>query len=94
MGLRKLKEVGVAVFQTSEEEESESTEETQRWARPALHKLLVEGPGFGVTPGMVAPQVFGKASRGQRNDCVQIIVPDRKGVDEWWKECKTRRGPK
>jgi hypothetical protein len=35
-----------------------------------------------------------KAGRGQRNDCVQIIVPDKEGVDEWWKECKTRRAHK
>ena len=25
---------------------------------------------------------------------MQIIVPDKVGLDNWWKECKTRRAPK
>ena len=35
-----------------------------------------------------------KAGRGQRKDCVKIIVPDKLGVDDWWKVCKTKRAPK
>ena len=95
MGLRKLKELGVAVFRTKEEEESESIEEKQRWARPALHKLLAKGPGFRVTPGMITKEEKGagvlrcavgivrRVSQGIREEA--IGKQDTK-ANEWEKE--------
>ena len=35
-----------------------------------------------------------KSGRGQRKDCVQIIIPDKGGVDNWWRECRTKGAPK
>ena len=42
-GLRRLKEGGIAVFQTRQEVENESIEEKERWGRVPLHTLLRGG---------------------------------------------------
>ena len=52
-GLRRLKDSGIAVFQTRQEVEDESIEEKERWGREPLHTLLSKGPGFRTTPGTI-----------------------------------------